>query len=288
MIDLTGMRWKRGRLMQKVAAVRGRIKSLDLGGGRVALCILRSRHREISPYVVIQVPVGGSVDASTPAIGGDSHARPVSAVHRRGLREQVLALKAPEDAVNAACRKLLEELRRRCPGVLPREPLEAGQIGPQIPLDRRSVEELVRLAARDGGGDTLLWVDGDSQLLVRASAVEVQVGTGLMLVRIPVACEETGAVVVQVAFAVGTEAAPAGLVATTETRPRGPAVVVDVWGDALTAFAWQAVLRVTTAVAAEGGTDRDGAGLIPVALTASESGIQLLTLARHGFDRVVR
>lgn len=181
----------------------------------------------------------------------------------------------------------MEELRRRCPGLLPREPLEAGKPGPEIPLDRRSVERLVRLAGRAGGGDTLLWVEGDSQLLVRAAAVEVEVGSGLILVRIPVACEEAGAVVVQVAFAVGSDGAPAGLVATTETRPRGPAVVVDVWGDALTAFAWEAVLRVTTAVAAEGGIDRDGAGLIPVALTASKDGIQLLTLARHAFDRVV-
>jgi hypothetical protein len=228
------------------------------------------------------------VEASTPAVGGDSHARPAAAAHHAGLREQVLALKAPEDQVSGECRKLLEELRRRCPGLLPGEPLEAGKVGPEIPLDKRSVERLVRLAARAGGGDTLLWVEGDSQLLVRVSAVEVEVGSGLIMVRIPVACEEAGAAMVQVAFAVGSDSAPAGLVATTETRPRGPAVVVDVWGDALTAFAWEAVLRVTTAVAAEGGTDRDGAGLIPVALTASKDGIRLLTLARHGFDRVTR
>jgi hypothetical protein len=47
MIDLTGMREKAGRLMQKVAVAGSRSKSLDLAAGRVALCIFRSRHRVI-------------------------------------------------------------------------------------------------------------------------------------------------------------------------------------------------------------------------------------------------
>jgi hypothetical protein len=58
------------------------------------------------------------------------------------------------------------------------------------------------------------------------------------------------------------------------------------WGEALTALAWQALLGVSSALAAESGRDVDGAGLIPVALTATKDGLQILTMARHAFDRV--
>ena len=51
-------------------------------------------------------------------------------------------------------------------------------------------------------------------------------------------------------------------------------------------LAWQALLGVAAALAAESGRDLDGAGLIPIGVTATENGLQVLTMARHAFDRV--
>jgi hypothetical protein len=78
------------------------------------------------------------------------------------------------------------------------------------------------------------------------------------------------------------------MLVATEERPRGPAVIVDAWGDALVAFAWDVLLTVATAVADASGSDKDGAGLIPAALTASPEGLRILTMSRHGFDRITR
>ena len=72
----------------------------------------------------------------------------------------------------------------------------------------------------------------------------------------------------------------------TDARAGGPLVVTEIWGEALTALAWQALLGVAAALAAESGRDVDGAGLIPVGLTATDAGLQILTMARHPFDRI--
>jgi hypothetical protein len=45
-------------------------------------------------------------------------------------------------------------------------------------------------------------------------------------------------------------------------------------------------LGVAAALAAESGRDVDGASLIPVGLTATDAGLQILTMARHPFDRI--
>jgi len=76
------------------------------------------------------------------------------------------------------------------------------------------------------------------------------------------------------------------MICTTEERPRGPAAIVDAWGDALIAFAWRLLLTVAARVAAQSGTDLDRAGLIPAAIRATKDGVVLLPMARHTFDRV--
>ena len=133
-----------------------------------------------------------------------------------------------------------------------------------------------------------MWEDGDDQLLVHVGKVIVSVRRGLVLVSIPVACDQTGSATIQVPFAIGDEERPAGLLVATGTRPVGPAAVVDVWGEALTAFAWQTLLKVLTRLSFQAGTDQDGTGLIPVAIEASENSLNVRTLARHAFDRIAR
>ena len=86
-------------------------------------------------------------------------------------------------------------------------------------------------------------------------------------------------------FVVGDPKRPAGLLAVTEERPRGPDVVVDTWGEPIVAFCWHVVLQLATSLAAEAGLDEDGAALIPVALQATPEALVITPMARHEFDR---
>ncbi len=201
------------------------------------------------------------------------------AVRARTLR--AAAGPAPEE-----CKRLLAELRKRCPGLIPPDPLGAGQVGPELPIDPKTAVALVQSALRPTRGDTILLRDGDNELLVEAAKIDLRFGDGLVIVAIPVRCDQVRRAVVQVPFAIGSAKRRAGLIAATESAPRGPLVVTEIWGEALTALAWQALLGVAAALAAESGRDVDGAGLIPVGLSATENGLQILTMARHAFDRV--
>jgi hypothetical protein len=201
---------------------------------------------------------------------------------------------AREDAVTAECKRLLELLRARCPGLLPDDRLPPGKVGPEIPLARDAAASMFRLVARQAAGlstervddgGSVVWVQGDDELLVVVDKVVVTSVEGAMAVDIPVRCDEVGEATVRVRFALGSDARPAGLLAATDERPFGPPEVVDAWGEALTAFAWQIVLTTATKLADASGRDADGAGLIPIALRAVEGGIAVQTMARHAFDR---
>ena len=202
---------------------------------------------------------------------------------------------ARTDAVSAECQKLLEALRKRCPDVfVPGLELKAGEVGPEIPIDRERGATLYRLVARRVAGldperpddpGVVVWTQDADELAVFVDKVTVLTGDGGVAVDVPVRCDETGDAEVRVRFAVGSEKRPAGVLATTDERPFGPPEIIDVWGEALTSFAWQIVLRSSASVADAVGRDTDGAGLVPVGLQASEGGISVLTMARHSFDR---
>jgi hypothetical protein len=109
-------------------------------------------------------------------------------------------------------------------------------------------------------------------------------------VGIDVACDQlragkrTPTAHVDIDLVVGTEDRPTGLLAAA-TTPRGPAVVVDRWADALVALAWQALLDTAAALSAAAGADVDGTPLIPTRWSASREGIAVGPQARHAFDR---
>ncbi|HEX3609321.1 MAG TPA: hypothetical protein VHU14_06605 [Solirubrobacterales bacterium] len=209
-----------------------------------------------------------------------------------GIVEAVEA--ARSDAVSAECEKLLATLRARCPDLILDRRLSAGQVGPEVPLDEERGPSLYRLVARQVAGlptegakdpGVVVWARGDDELAVLVDEVKVTTAEGAIEIAIPVRCDQVGGATVRVRFAVGSEARPGGMVASTDQRPLGPHEVVDVWGEALTAFAWQIVLSTAARLADATGRDADGAGLIPAALQASARGIAVLTMARHSFDR---
>lgn len=214
-----------------------------------------------------------------------------------------LVARAPRPPLDEACRRLLEIVRRRCPGLLPTEPLPPGQPAEPVPIEPDEAVALVKVAARQAAlsaaglptpprdeqlPEIVLWHDGVDELLVEVGAVGAELGDGTIAVTIPVRCEEIvrKRATIRVEFAVGSPQRPTGLLAAT-SEPIGPPVVVLRWGDALTALAWHAVLDTVGGVSAATGEDADGSPLIPVALTATRAGLAVQAQARHPIDRVL-
>lgn len=192
-----------------------------------------------------------------------------------------------DDKLDRVCRKLLAELEKRCPGTLPTGPLPNGDVANTVQVDQKDTELL--FAAALGVDDRrrkkpVIFEQAGSELLVQLHRVRVAVLDGIILIGIPVETVETGRAEVTVAFAVGTPDRLAGMVATAEAKPRGPAAIVDLWSEALTAFAWQTLLDVVERLAARTGVDLEGAPLLPGALFAEEGRIGLIPQAAHVFE----
>jgi hypothetical protein len=165
-----------------------------------------------------------------------------------------------------------------------------GDVSDSVFVESGKAPELLRVAAKRAAGlfrptkrSEVVWVDGDRELAVGLADLQVKLADGLIRLEIPVRCDQTGRELVEVVLAVGSEKQPAGLFASTYRRPLGPAPIVDVWGEALVAFAWQCLLGMVAGIAGAVGKDARGNLLVPVELMASERGIQIVPMARHRF-----
>jgi hypothetical protein len=206
------------------------------------------------------------------------------------------------DDLEAECRKFLEFLRKNCPELLPPGPVEPGRPVEPLRVTTKRGTTLVQAAVKDAAADALgrrptdppldavVWTDGADSLLVLLDSVRLSTAEGIVTVSVDVACDQlragrrTPQAHVEIDLVVGTDERPAGLLAAA-TTPRGPAVVVDRWADALVAFAWQALLDTAAALSAATGADVDGTPLIPAQWSASRQGIAVGPQARHPFDR---
>jgi hypothetical protein len=195
------------------------------------------------------------------------------------------------DSVDTEYARFVEAERRAAR--LPRatKPIAEGEVFEPVRIAPKQGVELMRVASRRAAGfyrpttrKEVVWVQGENELAVGIAGVDVKLGNGLIRVLIPVRCDQSGPAVVEALFATGSPDAPAGLYAATPRRPNGPAVVIDAWGDALVAFAWQCVLGLVTGIAAAVGKDTRGNLLVPVELAVSARGIQILPMARHRFS----
>lgn len=193
-----------------------------------------------------------------------------------------------EDAVEAALRKAGQG---PCGGTGP--PVAPGGVAAPVTLQASAVTALTvaALGARYAAPGQpspaqVIWQDGDSEVLVHLDKTETVTFPGLVLVALTLEADETGPGQLVVAFAVGSPDSPAGLLAVTEARPRGPAALADRWGEAATAAAWLALLDVAHGMALQSGTDAAGARLIPGAITCDGTALTVTPQARQPADQV--
>jgi len=165
-----------------------------------------------------------------------------------------------------------------------------GQVFERVLVDVRRINELMRVAARRAAGllrptkhTEVVWIEGGDELAVTFAQISVKLAPGLIELVIPVRCDQTGAAKVKVLFAVGSPTAPAGLYAAANRRPEGPSIIVDAWGDALVAFGWHCLLELVTGIAGATGKDKRGNLLVPVELSVTARGVEILPMTRHRF-----
>ena len=169
--------------------------------------------------------------------------------------------------------------------------LAPGTVTDRLFVSAKDAGPLVVEAAKRAAGffrptkrTEVVWVEGDSELAVGIAGVRVALDQGLIVVTIPVRCDQTGPTEVHVTFAVGDPSRPAGLYASTQRRPRGPAVVVDTWGESIVAFAWHVLLDLVAGLAGATGKDTRGNRLVPVELESTREGLAIVAMARHRFS----
>jgi hypothetical protein len=127
----------------------------------------------------------------------------------------------------------------------------------------------------------LVWTSGSSELLVHTDQVRLAAAAGVLQVGIAVECDQIAEpATITVSFAAGTVDDMRGLFLATFERPAGPALVVEVWADALIAFAWESVITLADKLAAAAGKDAQGRSLIPGAIAASRGAVQVLPMPR--------
>lgn len=174
--------------------------------------------------------------------------------------------------------------------------LRPGSLSKWIEVPVRQAVPMLRATTRlvadlpPTGSRTVVWTSGLDELAVATDRVTMTCRPGLVTVRIPVSCDQLSAQergrrrrpVVDVPLAVGTAEQPRGLMMATVSVPRGPSVVVDLWADALRAFAWESVLTLAREIARAAGHDRTGRSLVPAAVGAEAKRFLVRPMAGHG------
>lgn len=159
-----------------------------------------------------------------------------------------------------------------------------------VKLNSEALAKLVPIAAWLASGffrptkrTEVIWVEGDSELEVRFVDVGMKTGAGVVLVDVPVRCDQTGPQVIKVVFVTGSTSFPAGAYGSTSRRPIGNELIVDAWGESLVAFAWDVLLTLTTQVAGAAGKDKRGSRFVPGELVAENAGLVIVPMERHRF-----
>jgi hypothetical protein len=191
--------------------------------------------------------------------------------------------------VRKKCESMLAKLRRHCPDLAPSGPLQEGQVNPPFNLPDRDIAKLTRAAMTpENGARTILWRKAGSEVLFHPQKTRIEIRDGLIIVGIVLESVQTKVATLTVPFAVGTEQRLANTVMVTEERPRGPLLLVEIWGDTVIAAAYEAVLQVISGMATAAGSDQLGQPLKPGAVIAGKGGLTVVPQAFHALENAVR
>jgi hypothetical protein len=191
-------------------------------------------------------------------------------------------------ALYSKCQALLARIVEHCGMVLAEQPVKAGEVAGTIPLSESQFGELFAAASEADVQPRVVWSDGVNELAVDVAETTLAVLDGAVRVTVPVDSDQTGRQDITILFTTGSPDRPAGLLFATETVPSGPAEIVDMWGDALIAFGWTALLRSLVALGEAAGRDEDGSALLPASLTSRPGGVEVRVMAGHMTDRIAR
>jgi len=187
------------------------------------------------------------------------------------------------------------DVLRREPRITVKRP---GGLGEPIVIDpgvlQRELRPSLALAAgfdataREPDARSVLWNDGTNRLIVQLDDAEVRIGAAVIDVSMTVRCDQIGADRVTCTFVTTPLERAAGFVWATESRPRGPAVVVELWGEALVALVWRSLIEIASLAAETCGADAAGRPLVPSTVVATPDGLLVVPMAAHRFMRVNR
>ena len=131
---------------------------------------------------------------------------------------------------------------------------------------------------------SVLWDSGTDRLLVHLAATKVTLGDGFVDVALVVECDQTRQTSVVVTLVTASSKRPAGFLVASEDRPRGPAVIVDNWGEALVALAWRALVEVARVTAGAVGRDRFDRPFVPSTVVATVDGLLVTPMVPFRFS----
>lgn len=191
-------------------------------------------------------------------------------------------------ALYRKCQRLLARIVEHCGIVIAEQPVKAGEVAGTIPLSAAQFGELFAAASEATTQPRVVWTDGVNELIVEVAKTTLAILDGAVRVTVPVASEQTGGQSVTILFTTGSADRPAGLLFATETVPAGPPEIVEIWGEALIAFAWTALLRSLVALGEAAGRAEDGSALLPASLASARGGVEVRVMARHTMDRTAR
>lgn len=186
------------------------------------------------------------------------------------------------------------DLLQREPRITVKRP---GGLGEPVVVDpgvlQRQLRPSLALAAgfdsaREPVAQSVLWNDGTNRLIVQLDDPEVRIGSAVIDVALTVRCDQIGQDRVTCTFVTTPLERAAGFVWATESRPRGPAVVVEVWGETLVALVWRSLIEIASLAAATRGDDAAGRPLVPSTVVATPDGLLVVPMAAHRFMRVNR
>ncbi len=177
----------------------------------------------------------------------------------------------------------------------------ASRLGPgQVPKEavvvpaeeaQRLMRGIVRFVV-DIPADTstvVVWEREGSELWVDVGTVSLACSDGLVRIGVSCGCDQLDEpVVMTVPLGVGGPGSPAGLVMTTVQRLDGPDLLTARWSDAITAFAWEALLELARRLCAQLGRDRAGMPLVPGAVAATRGALLVHPMSRHDLSALGR